>query len=221
VISIEAQPGGTYFASAGEDGLLQIWDPINWQSVGGLEGFRQYDNLHLSPDGRITAVSNFENIYLRDFDTYELIHIFSVQYDYPSVIAFSKDSRYLAAETCGTSETTCSYGAIYVWDLQSLQLVNTLFGHGGLIRNLTFIPESQQLLSAGAGDQTLKIWDLITGEVVQTFDEESYITSVAVTSSGEFLATASLLNGVHLWNLRTGERIRTIHTSEYVEHIEC
>ena len=53
--------------------------------------------------------------------------------------------------------------------------LQTLEGHSGSVRSVTFSPDGQRLAS-GSDDKTVKIWDTASGECVQTL--EGYSNSV-------------------------------------------
>ncbi|MDI9639598.1 hypothetical protein QM565_28230 [Geitlerinema splendidum] len=66
-------------------------------------------------------------------------------------------------------------------------------------------PDGTQAVSA-SHDDTLKLWDLRTGEALATFSgHSSLVVAVAITPDGTQAVSGSGDNTLKLWDLRTGE----------------
>lgn len=66
-------------------------------------------------------------------------------------------------------------------------------------------------------DQTIKIWDPISGHVIKHFDDHSnYVYSLALNIDGKILASASRDTTVRIWNYQSGECIKVLngHTDD-------
>jgi WD40 repeat protein len=58
---------------------------------------------------------------------------------------------------------------------------------------------------SGSRDNTLRLWDLATGETLRTFQGHTHwVTGVAVSSDGQRAASSSVDNTLALWDLDTG-----------------
>jgi WD40 repeat protein len=90
-----------------------------------------------------------------------------------------------------------SNGNIYVWNFAtSTEPPSILQGHQGLILSLAYSP-SGRWLASGSHDRTIKIWDTITGQCVQTLEGHTdHIAQLA------FLTEQSLLSGSYDLTLR-------------------
>lgn len=88
--------------------------------------------------------------------------------------------------------------------------VHTLAGHSNWVCAVAIAPDGQTLAS-GSSDNTVKLWNLLTGEEIGTLKGHlERVDSVTFSLDGRTLATSSSDNSVKLWNLRTKEEICTI-----------
>ena len=74
------------------------------------------------------------------------------------------------------------------------------------------------LLVSGSDDDTIKLWDMQTGEVMGTFYDSVY--SVAISPDAITIASGSYCD-VHLWDVRTGKCHRTIDTTPEPSGVTC
>lgn len=81
--------------------------------------------------------------------------------------------------------------------------LKTFSGHFGVVNRVTFSPDGETVAS-GSEDQTIKVWHLETGELVQSVISESQGVKFAVISpDGKMLASSSGDNSIQLWQLPT------------------
>ncbi|MBD2441223.1 serine/threonine-protein kinase [Nostoc sp. FACHB-110] len=96
-------------------------------------------------------------------------------------------------------------------------LQRTLIGHYGGVYSVAISPNGKTLAS-GSDDNTIKLWNLATGELIRTLpleryantEHSNYVNSLAISPDGKTLAIGSYDNTIKLWNLSTGELIRTL-----------
>jgi WD40 repeat protein len=97
---------------------------------------------------------------------------------------------------------------IKVWDVRG-RLLHTLHGHTDLVRAVCFHPRDNRLVSASY-DQSIKVWDLGTGEELDTFRGHSdQVNALAFYASGR-LASASWDGTVRLWDLEENREPLTL-----------
>lgn len=94
---------------------------------------------------------------------------------------------------------------LYLYDLGSESLIRTFEGHSRYIGCFTFLPGGRHIASASF-DNTVKIWDIQTGEVVHNFQLYSFPESLRASPDGKYVS-CGLVNG-HLltWDL-TGKPV--------------
>ena len=77
------------------------------------------------------------------------------------------------------------------------------------MRGVCFSRDGKRLVS-GADDQTVKLWDVVTGQEMMTFaGHQGAVTGVAFRLDGMQLATVSQDGTVHLWDATPGDDVTT------------
>ncbi|MDY7022069.1 MAG: serine/threonine-protein kinase [Cyanobacteriota bacterium] len=77
--------------------------------------------------------------------------------------------------------------------------------HSDVVTAITFTPDGRKLVS-GSDDQTVKVWEVNTGNLLQSFDGDlSAITSVGVSPDGEEIAAGTFYWRILEWNVETTE----------------
>ncbi|MGQ4648222.1 protein kinase domain-containing protein [Lyngbya aestuarii] len=96
--------------------------------------------------------------------------------------------------------------------LSSANISNTktLEDHKDYVYALAISPDGKTLVS-GAGDKSIKIWSLPSGEPQNTFTGHSgEVYALAMSQDGETIVSGSYDNTIRIWNLKTGELKKTL-----------
>ena len=94
--------------------------------------------------------------------------------------------------------------------LENVSLVKSLTGHSDYVWSVAISPDGQTLVS-GSDDNTIKIWNLATGNLIRTLSGHSgWVKSVVISPDGQTLVSGSDDNTIKIWNLATGNLIRTL-----------
>ncbi|MEO0457164.1 MAG: NB-ARC domain-containing protein [Cyanobacteria bacterium P01_A01_bin.114] len=219
VWSLAFSEDGNLLYSSGQDRTIRIWE---YQYGCCLKTLSGYTNtvwaLDFSPDGKTLASGSHDGqIRLWDVDQRQCYSILSHQ---SSVfdLSFSSDGSYLAS---GGEQA-----AVKVWRFDKENHSQHLTGHTGIIRSVTFHPNSHFLCTAGR-DQTCKLWrvassgDIDNNNCVRTLTgHDETIWTAAFSHHGRYLATGSFDCSVKLWNPETGACLQTLTAhSDHVHSI--
>ena len=206
VNTVAWSPEGTRLVSGGgsffqDDGSVIIWDtetcePIEIRSP-------QHFDVHTvawNPNGAPIAVTFNPVTLLCDDDT--LVECKALPG--VSLEEWSPDGAQLAGSYWGTND----YDVI-TYDINTEQF-KEFSGHTGSIRSVRWSPEGNELAS-GAEDNTVRIWNTETGDLLATLEgHEGAITSIAWSPDGSEIASSSADHSVRVWDVATGQMVMAV-----------
>lgn len=131
-----------------------------------------------------------------DFSTGSLQH----EIDWHSFAAITALQFYRPSDLIALS---CDDLAIRVVDTETKNLVRELWGSLGQISDFCFSNDGRWIVAASM-DSVIRVWDLPTGHVINAVRMRSPCTALAISETGEYMATAHADGvGVNIWNNRT------------------
>ncbi|MFM5987737.1 MAG: WD40 repeat domain-containing protein [Sphaerospermopsis kisseleviana] len=113
---------------------------------------------------------------------------------------------------------TGSYRKIKVWRLtssfnnrnqQEIKPVHILIGHSHIVNSLAMSANGKYLIS-GSQDKTVRVWNLVTGELMHTLkSHREGVYAVTLSPDEQIIASGSADKTIKLWHLETGELLGT------------
>ena len=225
VTSVAIKPDCRWGLSGSADNTLRLWDLASGQCVHTFEGHSDdVNSVAISPDGRWgLSGSNDKTVRLWDLANGRCLRTFEGHSNKVTSVAISPDGRWGLS---GSADNT-----LRLWDLASGQCVRTfegrsqrvssvgqfalpsilgtLEGHGADVTSVAISPDSRWGLS-GSADNTLRLWDLASGQCLRMFKGHlNCVSSVAICLDGRWGLSGSWDDTLRLWDLASGQCLRT------------
>lgn len=116
-------------------------------------------------------------------------------------VAYSSDKSTVAASS---KDIETGEGRVIVWNPQTGDVITTV-AHSGWVWGLSYHPDGNRIFSA-ADEGELWLWDITTGEIIQTFEgHEGQIRDIEVSSGGSLMVSGGEDTRAIVWDTETGE----------------
>ena len=212
-------PDGKTLASGSEDGIVRLWDVATGGLVKTLQVKDIVNTLAFAADGKSLAVGTGDRyahpagrIQLWNLEKQEDTTHIKVPDPGGAVtaLAFSPNGKLIVFWSARFVTHDPIPGELKLWDLTNEPRdpatepsVKPFQQHIGGVSSIAFSPDGQTVAS-GAGDQTVKIWDVATGQECATLKGHTdRVMAVAFSPDGKTLATAGIDYTVRLWQKAT------------------
>lgn len=197
-------PNGQQLITAGEDGIIRIWDLAAGLQTGSFSPVQTITGhnsailaIAISSDGKTLASGGWDgSVKLWDLATGSLQQTLEGHSQLVGAIAISPDGKTLAT---GSRDRT-----IRLWNLETGALKRTLEGHELSVLSLAISPNGE-ILASGSADGTITIWKLDNGQPIRRLSgHRDGVWSVAIASNNQTLVSGSWDKTVKVWNLTSG-----------------
>jgi serine/threonine protein kinase/Tol biopolymer transport system component len=205
VRAVRFSPDDKLLASAGDDGVIRLWEPKELQFVRAMAGHDgPIHTLAWSPDGKLLAsAGDDKTVRLWDPVRCETVQVLEGAEDFATRVLWSPDGKSLVAIS----------GAVApIWSVPSGTRRCTLRGHEKDIDDLVWSPDSQRLASTSR-DTTVRTWDAQDGRQLLRREGQDHFhpCCVAWSPDGHRLAAS---NGdkrfVRIWESTSGKLIHSL-----------
>jgi WD40 repeat protein len=195
---------------------INVWDTATGKVIRTFEGHaRDAFALAFSPDGARLASGDEEGqVKIWDTATGQLVRTFEsvsdqkgpraywAKIDKITALAFSPDGRRLLS-------TGHDGHTMKLWDLATGEVIRA-WDAAPQVLSLVFSPDGKQALSGG-GDANSRLWDIETGQLVQTFSgHTTTVVSAAFSGDGRRVFSGSLDGTTRVWDPKSGELLATM-----------
>ena len=191
VLSLAVTSDNRILASGALDGV-RLWD---LQQQRPLARVVRFDNLvhtlAISPDGRILATGDAKGaIKLWDLNTARLIRtVAGAHSNIVSDVAFTPDGSTLVSASRDRT--------IKLWNVNNGKLTRTLRGHSNWVSAIAINPQGNTLASAGRDG--IILWNLSTGQLLNTLPVQDWVSAIAFSPNGQMLASGGFDRTIRVW----------------------
>jgi WD40 repeat protein len=217
--TISISPDGNLGLTSSTDGSIRLWnlnDQLDYQ-VDTIDADK-LNSMAITSDGKFLILSDNKRDGFEAPTMWDITQKKGTRTYYPEAILsmnsgdtkISSDNRFIAA--IGIQKSSgISY--LMVWDVESQALICNVHEFDGSASALAISPDNQHLLVSTQVTSEpfgqLLLFNIQTCEIVQRFDSNESVTSIAYNSDGTRFITGSGLSGsVILWDVATGKEIR-------------
>jgi uncharacterized protein with WD repeat len=166
------------------------------------------ENTPVKPAANLANTSNVVN-------DKNLTQIFSSslgqEFIYFNCMAFSKDSKYIAA-------AQGNKGDVKIIDLSG-KVIKSFKAHDQEVLQITYSPNGKYLITGGF-DEKIKVWDTAAYKLIKTIERgKQTVSTLAVSPDSNFVATDGY-SKIQLWNIKTGKNITPVKEIVPVKYME-
>jgi WD40 repeat protein len=203
--SASFSPDGRTLVTMGDDQEgLRFWDVSSGKRIRTITLGGNWDigQVQFAPDGKTLAMSSSrtKSVSLYDPNTGQLIRKLA---DSPAVwrssyITFSRNSRQMAASV--------GQGVLQVFDVATgLAAFNDAASHTASVNRIA--AGSNGLIVTASDDQTVRVWDVTTGEQRSLVGHGHWVRGLAMSPDGKRAASSGLDDVLSVWDLTTGKSV--------------
>lgn len=199
-------PDGQRVVTASEDGKIKVWDMRSgFCLVTFTEHTSAITDIHFAKKGNVLFSSSLDgSIRAWDLVRYRNFRTFTaaerVQF---SCLAVDPSGEIVCAGS------TDSYD-IYMWSVQTGQLIDTLSAHEGPVCSLHFAGEGG-VLASGSWDKSVRIWNVFSRKVtVEPLNLQTEIQTVAFRPDGKEICVATLDGQLSFWDVMEAQQTTVI-----------
>ncbi len=164
-------------------------------------------SVAFSPDSKTVVISTSNKFTVWDVASGEIKRVRSLTMGNVYAVVFSPDGKTIVTGGSGQEE------GLQLWDAGTGTLIKTFSGLKRGTETVAFSPDGKTIAAAGDEYDTIKLWDVDTGNIksILKVEIDSDIENIAFSPDGKNIAGCAgwLDRRVHLWDVASG----TLRTS--------
>ncbi|ODV58507.1 snoRNA-binding rRNA-processing protein PWP2 [Ascoidea rubescens DSM 1968] len=198
---------GSKLATASDDGKIKIWDV---QSGFCLNTFSEHTSavtqIQFSKKGNVLFSSSLDGtVRAWDIIRYRNFRTFTTN-DRVKFTSLAVDPS--GEVVCAASEDTYE---IYVWSVQTSQILETLAGHEGPVSYLAFGSENSSVLVSASWDKTIRIWNIFSrSQQVEPFQLYADVLALAMRPDSKQVAVSTIDGQISFWDIENAKQVGNI-----------
>jgi len=201
--SLVYSPDGQRIVTTADDGKIKVWDVNSgFCIVTFTEHTSGVTACEFAKKGNVLFTSSLDgSIRAWDLIRYRNFRTFTA----PTRLSFSC----MAVDPSGEVVAAGSLDSfdIYIWSVQTGQLLDQLSGHEGPVCSLSFAPNGDILVS-GSWDRTARMWSIFNRtQTSESLQLQSDVLDIAVRPDSAQIAISTLDGQLSFWSVTEAEQI--------------
>ncbi len=189
LLAMAIHPKGQRFATAGQDGCVQIWESKQGEIINRMQlGKAWAEHLSWSKDGSQLAVAISRHVYVFDTDGQEQW----CSGEHPSTVSAISWSK-------PNELATACYGRVTFYNVTTNEVSQKLEWQGSLVSMV--LNPSGDIVACGSQDNSVHFWRRSTGHDAEMTGYPGKPSNLAFDQSGQFLATGGS-EQITVWNFK-------------------
>jgi WD40 repeat protein len=189
ISALAVMPDGDHAITCTWGNQVKLWNLANRQELRAVHlNTRMICSLAVTSDGKRAVLSDLHALRVFDIENWTEIASLQSRLGRPQCVAITPDGKQALA---GLAE-----GRIVAWDLGSGTESLVLKGHSDSVVSLAVTADGTRLVSASS-DQTVKLWDRKTGDLIAAFACDGAIVDLAITQDARMIVAVDALGRGH------------------------
>jgi len=194
---------GKILATAGGDRYIKLWNTATGKEIRTIKGHKDLIfDIKFSSDGKYLISGSWDaTIRVWETATGKEVKYINLKNISPYVVGFTPNNLYAISADLGNS--------FKFWELDAGKEFRSIVGHTDVVSSFDFSPNGKTV-TTGSFDGKIKLWDVLTGMLLNKFDNQASIYSVAFHPQGKYIAFGSADRTIKLWDTESGKIIKTL-----------
>jgi WD40 repeat protein len=171
-------------------GVYAVWDIETGAILAQTKDAIENTPIVLFPDGARMATGNWRSVQILDLHSGDLLRTLVGPTHYVDCLAVA-DTPYGLRIAAGSRDRI-----VRLWALEHNEPILTLAGHTYTISDVQFLPGNERLMSA-SGDNTLRVWNVASGQCEAVFTADAWILCCAPTPDGKIVLAGDMAGNLH------------------------
>ncbi|MFC1761006.1 choice-of-anchor Q domain-containing protein, partial [Planctomycetota bacterium] len=207
---VRMSPSEDRVALLASNGMVSLWDMYTWEAVAGTDAQMVAPNdfalngvLLWSPSGDelVSTDATGSSLVFRDSRSLQRTRQLSMS---ESRIGCA-DCSVNGLLAVGTEE-----GDLHVYRWSQMQPLSRFKGHEGGISAVTWLPSGQTVVTAGE-DQTIRFWDVLTGQCTMTLNgHDASISDLILDPNQGTLTSIDASREILVWDILSGTQVNRL-----------
>jgi len=190
-----------------DDESIKLWDIQTGECLKTIKVGQIIEAVAVNASGSLAVIGdNYGELTLWDLDSAECLASLNGHSGILSVQMTADQQFAIFSSTDGTIKN---------WNLATGCCVASLEGHQGAIFSLALSPDDRIIASTGFQDNTVRLWDLSSGDCLQVikYDEKPYPMSVTFSPDGSRLVVGTYKGLIYIYSINKPKSVTATEPS--------